>query len=104
MHTLFANIPIVAALVGSIVLVMQTSDRLFPMLALVASGVEALLAFGIMSLSLAKFRIDIILPALLVVSAGICWVRMSTKPTITAATVATFVGAIQLIAALSFLH
>lgn len=94
---------VIIALAASIWLVMQSSNRLFPMLAVVASGLEVLIAFGVISLSIAKYRIDVILPALLVVAAGVCWARVTTKGTITAATAATLIGAIQLLGALHVL-
>jgi hypothetical protein len=103
MHFGFAHTLVIAALVSSIWLMWQGGDRLFPTLAMVASGLEALITFNIISLSSGKFRIDVILPAVLLVAAGITWSRISTKGGITAATVATLVGAIQLLLALSVL-
>ena len=67
------------------------------------AGIEALLAFGLMSLSLAKFRIDVILPALLLIAGAIAWARSSGKHAITAGTLVTLVGALQLAAALHVL-
>jgi hypothetical protein len=103
MHFGFAHSLVVAALVASIWLVVQGGDRLFPTLAAVASGLEALIVFNIISLSSGKFRIDVILPALLLVAGGASWTKVSTKSTITAATVATLVGALQLLLALRVL-
>ena len=103
MHFGFGHSLVVAALVASIWLVLQGGDRLFPMIAAVAAALEALIAFDIISLSVAKFRVDVILPALLLVGAGVCWTRASTKPAITAATVATLVAAMQLLLALRVL-
>src|SRR4051812_18135984 len=91
---------ILAALAGSVILVLERGDRLFPVVAVLATGLEALLAFGIMSLSLAKFRIDVILPAAIVIAGGICWARSTTKPNIAAATVVLMVGLMQLLGAL----
>ena len=100
MHIHTGTALIVVALVSSIVLLLQKSERTISLVAVIASGVEALLAFGLMSLSLAKFRIDVILPALLVVAGVIAWARSSTKHAITAGTLVTIVGALQLAAAL----
>ncbi len=96
MHFGLGHSLVAIAVVASIWLVLQGGDRLFPVLALVASGVEALIGFGIISLSVAKYRIDVILPALLVVAAVMCWTRATVKGTITAATAAGLVGAVQL--------
>lgn len=98
------NVLIVCALVGSVLVVMQSGDRVFPMIAVVAAGLQALIAFDILELSLRKYRIDVILPALLVVSAAICWSRASAKIATTAATVVLFVGAIQLLSAIDMLR
>ena len=100
MHFNFATILIIATLVSSIYLLLQKSDRMFPTVATIASAVQLLLAMGLMSLSLAKFRVDVILPALLPLAGGIWWGKSSTKGTITAATVVTLIGSIELLLAL----
>ena len=100
MHIHTGNALIVVALVSSIVLLLEKSERTISLIAVIAAGVEALLAFGLMSLSLAKFRIDVILPALLVVAGAIAWARSSGKTAITAATLVSIVGALQLAGAL----
>jgi hypothetical protein len=94
---------VVVALASSIMLMLETSSRTVALVAVIASGVEALLVFGLMSLSLAKFRIDVILPALLAVSGAIAWARTSSKHAITAGTLVTAVGALQLLGALHVL-
>ena len=98
MHTVL----ILVALASSVVLVMQKGDRLFPLVALAAAGMEALLAFGLVSLSIASFRIDVILPALLLVAGIVCWSRSSAKGTTTASTLLTLIGAMQLVTSLRF--
>ncbi len=103
MHFAFGHALVIAAFVASVWLVLEKGDRLFPVLAAVASGLEALIAFGIVSLSVASYRIDVILPALLFVAAAVCWTRSSNKPTVTAATAATLIGAIQLLQAVHVL-
>jgi len=103
MHIHTGSALIVVALASSIMLLLGKSERTIALVAVVASGVEALLAFGLMSLSLAKFRIDVILPALLVIAGAIAWARSSGKPAITAATLITLVGALQLAGALHLL-
>jgi hypothetical protein len=103
MHIHLGTALVVVALVSSIVMFLQT-DRTVALVALVASGVEALLVFGLMSLSLAKFRIDIILPAMLAVAGVIAWVRTSTKHAITASALVTLVGTLQLLEALRVMN
>jgi hypothetical protein len=99
-HVNVSTALVVVALVSSIVLLLQKAERTVPLVAVIASGVEALLAFGLMSLSLAKFRVDVVLPAVLAVAGVIAWTRASTKHTITSATLIAAVGAIQLVGAL----
>jgi hypothetical protein len=100
MHMSTTTITIVAAFASSLFVLFQTPNKLFPGMAAIASGVELLLVMGIMSLSLTKFRVDVILPALLVVSGIACWGKSSTKGVITAATVIGVIGAMQLLLAL----
>ena len=104
MHFDFGTALVVAALAGSLVLVVHRDDRLFPIIAAVAAGLEALIAFHVISLSSGKFRTDVVLPAVLLIAGLVCWSRTSTKPTITAATVVALVAAIQLVSALGVLH
>ncbi len=103
MHFNLGTALIATALAAAIYLLLNKSDRLFPMIAVIASGIELLLGLGVMSLSVSKFRIDVILPALLVVSGAICWSRSAEKGSITAATGLALVGAIQLVTALRIL-
>jgi hypothetical protein len=103
MHFNITTVLIITTFASSVYLMLNKSDRMWPTLAVIASGIELLLAMGLMSLSLAKFRIDVILPAILVVAGVICWGKESTKGTITAATVITLIAAIQLLGALRIL-
>lgn len=91
---------VVCALLGALMLVLQGGQRLVPLIALVACAIEALTAFRVIQLSSAKFRIDVILPAILAVTGGICWSRSTAKSAITASTVVAIVGLIQLLMAI----
>ena len=102
MHDLHTAM-VVVALASSALLLAQSSERLFAGIAFLAAGVEALLAFKLMSLSLSSIRIDVILPALLVVGGGIAWWRTGGKGQITAATLVTAVGLLQLASSLRVL-
>lgn len=99
-HMNVATALVLVGLVSSIVLLLQKEERTIPVIAVLASGIEALLAFGLMSLSLAKFRVDVVLPAVLAVAGVIAWTRASTKHTITASALIAAVGAVQLLGAL----
>lgn len=94
---------IVVALLSSILLLMQKADRMWPMVAVIAAGVEALLVFGVISLSVMKFRIDVILPAVLLVAGAICWHKASSKNAITAAALVTSIAVLQLLLSLRVL-
>jgi hypothetical protein len=83
---------------------MKPGDRLVPGIALVAAAVAALIDFRVIQLSSTKFRIDVILPAILTLTGGISWSRSSTKSTITAGTIVTLVGLIMLLSALRVLR
>src|SRR5262245_66405702 len=102
MHDLHTAL-VVVALASSALLLAQSSERLFAGIAFIAAGVEALLAFHLMRLELARFRIDVILPALLIVGGGIAWYRTSGKSHVTAATLVTMVGLLQLLEAIRVL-
>ncbi len=100
MHFDFGTVMILTLVVAAVVLVVQSGDRLFPLLALGGAGLEALMAFHILSISSEKFQIHVILPAVLVVAGAICWARNTTKPLVTASTIVTLLGALQLALAL----
>ena len=103
MHFGFAHTLVIAAVISTLWVVVRGGDRLFPLIAVAAAGLEALLTFNVITLSVVHFRIDVILPALLLVAAAVSWMKTSTKAEITAATVATMIGAIQLLLALHVL-
>jgi hypothetical protein len=94
---------VVVALGSSALLLAQSSERLFAGLAFLAAGIEALLVFKLMTLSLTNIRIDVILPALLIVGGGMAWYRMTGKAHVTASTLVTVVGLLQLLEAVRVL-
>jgi pantothenate kinase type III len=100
----FGTALVVCALIASVMLVLHGGNRLVPGLAFVACAIEALIEFRVIQLSSPKLRIDVILPAVLVVTGGICWSRSTTKSAITASTVIALVGLIQLLQALHVLR
>lgn len=100
----FATALVVCAVISSLLLALGGGDRIVPAIALVASVIEALIVFRVIQLSSPKLRIDVILPAVLVVTGGICWSRSATKSAITASAVIVLVGLIQLLRAIQVLH
>jgi hypothetical protein len=100
MHFNLNSALIATALAASIYLLFSKSDRLFPTIATVATGIELLLVMGVLSLSLAKYRIDVVLPALIILSGAVCWFRSTEKGAVTAATGLTLIGMIQVMLAI----
>jgi hypothetical protein len=100
----FGTALIVGALIASVMLALSGGDRLFPAIALIACGLEALIAFRVIQLSSPKLRIDVILPAVLAVTGAICWSRAASKSAITASTVIALVGVIQVVLAIRVLR
>jgi hypothetical protein len=93
------HVMVVVALASSALLLAQSSERLFAGIAFVAAAIEALLTFKVMTLSLSSIRLDIVLPALLVVGGGMAWYRTTAKSHVTAGTIITLVGLLQLLEA-----
>ncbi len=102
MHFDLGTVLAITALLASLVL--MKTDRIFALLALASAAVQTLMALGIMTLTLAKFRIDVILPALLAVSGAVCWSKVATKSAVTAATIVTLLGSLELLLALRLFH
>jgi hypothetical protein len=95
-----AAVLVVAALAASIVLVMQIRARLFPVIALAASGIEGLLVFRVLRFSLGSINLMLVLGAALVVAGVAIWMKTSGKTPVTAATTVAIVGAVQVLGAL----
>jgi len=92
LHTALA----VAALAASIVLFLSHVSRGLAALALVASGIEVLMAFGLLVLHVAtSVPLQLLLGALIAIPAVLIWLRVSAKTAVSAATVLAFVGALQ---------
>lgn len=102
MHFDLGTVLAITTLLASLVL--MKTDRMFALLALAAAAVQTLMALGIMTLTLAKFRIDVILPAILAVSGAVCWSKVATKSAVTAATIVTLLGSVELLLALRVFH
>lgn len=92
-----ANLLVIAALAGAVVLVGQAPARLFAVIALVAAAIEALFLFGILSIAVKGISVPLLLALALVVAGIACWLRVGTRTAVTAATVVSFVGVIQLL-------
>ena len=87
------------ALVGSLVLSARHRPVLFPVIAAVASALEVLMAFGLVHLSIARLPLAMVFGVMLLVGGIATYVRTGDKTSVTAATVVTLVGAMQVLAA-----
>jgi len=103
MHFNMATVLVIMTLCAAIYLLLNKSDRMWPTVAVIAAGIQTAVVFGVMTLTLSKFRIDVILPAVLVVCGVMCWLKESTKGTITAATLITLIAGVELLGALRIL-
>jgi hypothetical protein len=105
MHVNSSTALIGMALVGAVVLAMKPDGgRFIPAVALVTATLAVLIDYRIIQISAAKLRIDVIIPAVLVVTGGLMWRRSSSKPAITAASLVTIAGLIMLLSALRVLR
>jgi hypothetical protein len=91
----------VAALAASAVLVFSAVARPLAALALVASGLEVAMAFGMLRLHVAGLPVALVLGLALAVPGLVAWLRASSKPAISAAAVVALVGVLQVFASLN---
>ena len=102
MHFNMANMMILAALLAALVLVFRAGERVPAIIALVVSGLEALLAFRLLTIN-GPSSLWLILTAVLTGAGVWAWSRAGSKPAVTAATVVTLIGLIQFLVALRLL-
>ena len=88
------------AVACSIVLLLQHRARLFPVVALLASGLELLMSLGILHLSFGSFPLLLVLGAALAVGGIGVYLKASAKPVVSAATIVALIGLMQLASAL----
>lgn len=94
------NLPALLAysgLLASVVLLAASQSRTVPLVAVVASALQVLRALGIIHLGSRHVPLGLVLAAALAIPSLIGWFRATTKASITAGAVATFVGAAQLL-------
>jgi hypothetical protein len=103
MHFNMPTVMVITTFCAALYLLLNKSDRMFPTLAVIASGLQLLMLFGIMSLTLNRYRIDVILPAILLIAGIVCWLRSDGKGTTTAATLVSVIATVELFGALRIL-
>ena len=89
-------LPIIA-FIASVLLMLTPSARLPGALAAAASGLELLMAWGVVHLSFSKFSVSLVLGLVLLVAGVFCWLRVGGKMAISAATVTVLVGLSQVV-------
>jgi hypothetical protein len=94
-----ATVLVFAALSASILLFLRTRPRLLPTVALVASGLQALMLLKVVSLGGTGLPVGLILGGALAASGVLLYLRISSKPLVAAATVVAMVGAIDVLSA-----
>jgi hypothetical protein len=92
------NLPILVALAASVLLVLKVPARLFPVIALVASAIETLRAFGIVSFKVPAIGAAVLFGAAMVVGGAGSWIKSSNKVAVTAAVVVALVGLMRVLA------
>jgi hypothetical protein len=88
-------LPILAAVLCSVVLVAKSSARLFPIIALAGSVLELLRAMSILNLKVPVIGAALLFAAAMVVGGAGSWARAGGKPTVTAATAVIVLGLLQ---------
>jgi hypothetical protein len=92
------NLPGVLALAASVLLVLKVPARLFPLIALVASGIDVLRSFGILTLKVPVIGAAMLFGGLMVVGGAGSWIKSSGKVPVTAAVVVVLVGLMRVVA------
>lgn len=94
----------IVAVVASVILLLQFQNKLLPIIALVASGLEALIGFGVVHLSFRDVPLWLILGGALAVVSVLMFLKVSGKTAVAAATCGTLVGALQVLVELRVLR
>jgi len=95
MHVQLATVLILTALLASLVLAVEHRDRVVAGVAVLASGLEALIAFDVVSVSVRGLSLGLVLAVALTLAGAILWSRSAGKGAVTAATVVTVMGGLQ---------
>lgn len=94
-----ATVMVFAALSASILLFLRTRPRLLPIVALVASGAQALVLLMVVSLGGTGLPLGLLLGGALAASGVLLYLRVSSKQLVAAATVVALVGGLEVLSA-----
>jgi hypothetical protein len=92
------NAPLLVALAASILLLLRVRPRTFPAIALVASGIEVLRGFGLVSFKVPVIGAGALFGALLVIGGAGSWMKSGSKVATSAATVVALIGLLRVLA------
>ena len=92
------NAPMVVALAASILLLLRVRPKVFPAVALVASGVEVLRGFGFLSFKVPVIGAAALFGALLLVGGAGSWMKAGSKVATSAATIVALIGLMRVLA------
>jgi len=87
----------IAALVASVFLLFTAHSRLAAAFAVVASGLELLVATGTIAVHMGATLFHVVLGAVLLVAGVLAYLRVSAKAAVSAATVLALVGLSQVV-------
>lgn len=89
----------IAALIASVIL-LRFRQRHFPIIAIIASGLEVAMAFGLVRFSMTGVPLMLVLGAVLTAMGVIVFMKVTNKLMLAASTVLTLIGVIQSLVAL----
>lgn len=87
-----------SALAATLVLLAASRSRGLAIIAVLAAALEVLIQLNLLRLHLAHVPLGLVIGILLAVPACIAWFRSTTKPAITAAGIAAFIGVVKIVA------
>ncbi|HTE54897.1 MAG TPA: hypothetical protein VK698_28785 [Kofleriaceae bacterium] len=102
MHFNMVTLMILGALAASLLLLFRSGERIPAIIAVVAAGVETLIALHLVSFHGPPY-LGTVLAAALTIAGAWAWSRVGSKPAVTAATLVAFIGLVQLLVALRLL-
>ncbi len=90
-------LPALLALTAAIVLLLKTTPRLFPIIALAGSALEALRAMAMLNLRVPGIGAATLFALCMVIGGAGSWHKSGGKLPVTAATVVAFVGLLRVL-------
>ena len=92
------NVAMLVALGASILLLFHVRARVFPVIAVVASGIELLRGFGHLSFKVPVIGAAVLFGLLLAVGGAGSWMKSGGKVAVSAATIVTLIGLMRVLA------